>query len=64
MMTKGKTGKREVAVVLLLFLMWQSHLQNLELVETLVWPFMLYVGAAFGMEWARKQTTLTTQRYD
>lgn len=61
---KDKTWKREVALILLGFLMWQSHLGNLDLVETLVWPFMLYVGAAFGMEWARKQTTLTHQSYD
>lgn len=61
---KNKTWKREVALILLGFLMYQAHLGNLEVLEVIVWPFMLYIGAAFGMEWARKQTTLTTQRYD
>lgn len=61
-----KTYKREIAVCLAVFLcviIW--HAARAEPVETLkviIWPIMLFVGAAFGMQWASKQTGLTAGR--
>ena len=59
-----KTYKREFAAALAVFLCviaW--HAAQADAVETLkviIWPIMLFVGAAFGMQWASKQTSLTT----
>lgn len=51
----GKTYKRELAIVIVLFLFYLCIFGDPQVVEMVVWPFMLYVGAAFGMEWARSQ---------
>lgn len=59
-----KTWKREVALVMLTYLFYLGYVGNETILEIVIWPFMLYIGAAYGMEWASKQTTLTTQRYD
>jgi hypothetical protein len=53
-----KTYKREVAVILLFYLAYLGLYGRVEVLEVIVWPFMLFVGAAFGMEWASKQTNL------
>lgn len=53
-----KTYKREVAVMLLTYLAYLGLYGRVEVLEVIVWPFMLFVGAAFGMEWASKQTDL------
>lgn len=59
-----KTWKREVALGLLGFIFYLGFTGSVEVLEIVIWPFMLYVGAAYGMEWASKQTTLTTQRFE
>jgi hypothetical protein len=51
----AKTYKREVAIVIILYLFYIGIYGRPEIVEAMVWPFMMYVGAAFGMEWARSQ---------
>ena len=51
----AKTFKRELAVVIVLFLFYLCIFSSPAIVEVVVWPFMLYVGAAFGMEWAGSQ---------
>jgi len=61
---KNKTYKREVACVILVFLGYLAVVGKTEELKVLVWPGMLYVGAAFGMAWATKQTTLTSQVFD
>jgi len=57
-----KTWKREVAALLLFFLCavaWKAaEAQPVETLKVIIWPIMLYVGAAFGMTWASKQTDL------
>lgn len=59
---ENKTYKREIAFVILIFMgfiIWKSA--DADAVETLkitIWPAMLYVGTAFGMQWASKQTNL------
>lgn len=59
---EGKTFKREMAAVLALFLcfiVWKaSEAEPVETLKIIVWPIMLFVGAAFGMDWAKKQTDL------
>ena len=59
---RTKTYKRELAVIFSAFLMFLAYRSSLaEPLETLkvaIWPIMLYVGAAFGMDWAGKQTGL------
>ena len=58
-----KTFKREIAVCLALFLCliaWKAaEAEPVETLKVIIWPIMLFVGAAFGMQWASKQTSLT-----
>jgi di/tricarboxylate transporter len=57
-----KTFKREVAVALAIFMCmiaWKAaEVQPLETLKVIIWPIMLFVGAAYGMSWASKQTGL------
>lgn len=57
----SKTYKREVAVVALAYLMYLGLIGSVAVLEVLVWPFMLFVGAAFGMSWASSQTSIVTK---
>ncbi|MFD1159547.1 hypothetical protein [Roseovarius aestuarii] len=61
-----KTFKREFAAclaVFLCFVAWKaSNAEPVETLKVIIWPIMLFVGAAFGMQWASKQTDLTTGR--
>jgi len=50
-----KTYKREVATALLTLLGYVVVIGNVEVLEVIVWPFMVFAGAAFGMDWAGKQ---------
>lgn len=52
---KQKTYKREVSVFLLGFLCYLAFIGSVEALQVLVWPFMLFVGASYGMDWASKQ---------
>ena len=51
----AKTYKREVALLVLGYLGYLGLYGRTEVVDVMVWPLMLYVGAAFGMDWARSQ---------
>ena len=61
-----KTFKREIAVCLAVFLClvaWKAAAaEPVETLKVIIWPIMLFVGAAFGMQWASKQTSLTAGR--
>jgi di/tricarboxylate transporter len=57
-----KTYKREVALVVLAYLFFLGLYGRVEVLEILAWPFMLFVGASFGMDWARKQTELVSRK--
>jgi hypothetical protein len=60
-----KTYKRELAVVLLLWLAYVVEVKDPSLVEVLVWPIFTYVMAAFGFDqYAKLQqsTPRTTDR--
>lgn len=45
-----KTYKRELAVVLLVWLAYVVEVKEPSLVEVLVWPIFTYVMAAFGFD--------------
>lgn len=57
-MLENKTYKREVAFLMLLYLMYLGLYGTVAVLEVLAWPFMFFVAAAFGMEWSSKQTDL------
>lgn len=53
-----KTYKREVAKVLILWAIYISIWGSAEVLSIMIWPVFLFVGAAYGMDWASKQTSL------
>lgn len=60
-----KTYKRELAVVMLVWLAYVVEVKDPTLVEVLVWPVFTYVMAAFGFDqYAKLQqnTPRTTRR--
>lgn len=54
-MKKCKTWKREISVLMLLFLCYLSFQGQTTELEILVWPFTIFAGASFGQEWASSQ---------
>lgn len=54
-MTIRKTFKREIAVVLLLWLAYVVEVKDVSVVEVLVWPIFTFLGAAFGIDAYVKQ---------
>jgi len=54
----AKTYKRETAWAFIAILCYVIGVGDVELLKVVVWPFMLFIGAAFGMDWATKQTDL------
>jgi hypothetical protein len=50
-----KTYKRELAVALLVWLIYVVEVKDVTLVEVLVWPIFAFVGAAFGFDAYSKQ---------
>ena len=65
MSDRPKTYKREVAAVLLTFLctiIWQAaQADPIGTLQIIVWPFMLFAGAAWGMDWAGKSDIMKGQ---
>jgi hypothetical protein len=57
-----KTYKREAAILVLVYIAYMGLYGRIEALQVLAWPLMLFVGAAFGMDWARKQTDLVTKK--
>ena len=60
--SSSRTYKREVAVAILLYVgaiggmaAWD---QPLAVLEVIMWPSLMFIAAAFGMDWASKQTDL------
>jgi hypothetical protein len=48
---KGKTFKRELAVVLLLWLMYVVETKDASTIEILVWPVFTFAALSFGLQW-------------
>ena len=61
-MTKGKTFKREVAIVLLVWFAYLVEAKDANLVEILVWPVFTYSALAFGIDWFGKSGGLYGSR--
>lgn len=58
-----KTGKRELAVAMVFFLfligaaaIWLSSPTAITVLEIVIWPLMMFVFGAYGMDWITKQT--------
>ena len=54
-MAVKKTFKREIAIVLLLWLVYVVEVKDVSIVEVLVWPIFAFLGAAFGLVAYSKQ---------
>ena len=50
-----KTFKREVAVALLLVMCWCMYSDQVDMLEIVVWPFITFAAAAFGIDAFAKQ---------
>ena len=50
-MPKGKTYKREVAFLLLVWLGYLTETKEPELVEILAFPIFTFAALAFGLQW-------------
>ncbi len=58
----SKTFKREVAVALLLWLVYLVEVKDTALVEVLVWPIFSFAAAAFGFDqYSKLQQSRTTK---
>jgi len=49
-----KTFKREVAILLFIFLAYVVETKDVEIVEALVWPTFTFAALAYGMDWFGK----------
>lgn len=49
-----KTYKRELAVVLLLWLAYVVEVKEPNVVEVLVWPVFTFAALSFGLDWYGK----------
>jgi hypothetical protein len=54
-----KTFKRETAWAFMLILGYIVYIENIALLQVVIWPFMLFIGTSYGMDWATKQTDFT-----
>ena len=45
-----KTFKRELAIALILWLVYIVEVKDVQIIEILVWPIFSYVTAAFGLD--------------
>lgn len=45
-----KTFKREVAVALLVWLVYVVEVKEVDIVEAIVWPVFAFAAAAFGLD--------------
>ena len=50
MENKKKTYKREIALVLIAILSLQIYAGDVEMVNVLVWPILMFAGGAFGID--------------
>lgn len=59
-----KTYKRELAVILLLWLMYVVEVKDAIIVEILVWPVFSFAAAAFGFDQYAKLQQRSTKSPD
>lgn len=51
---KPKTYKREIAILLFVWLIYLVETKDVNVVEILVWPIFTFSALAFGMDWFGK----------
>ena len=51
---KPKTYKREIAILLFLWLAYIVETKDAKTIEILVWPIFTFSALAFGMDWFGK----------
>ena len=59
-----KTYKRELAVALLLWLVYLVEVKDVSVIEILVWPIFSFAAAAFGFDAYGKLQQRTTKSTD
>lgn len=50
MSSKGKTWKRETAVLIMLGFSYVVYTGDVDMVQVLVWPVFSFLGLAFGLD--------------
>ena len=55
---KPKTYKRELAISLLVWLVYVVETKDANIIEILVWPIFTFAALAFGMDWFGKSDGL------
>lgn len=63
-MKPKKTYKRELAVLLLIWLMYVVEVKDVNVIEVLVWPIFAFAGAAFGFDSFSKQINRVPKQQD
>lgn len=53
-----KTYKRELAIGLLVWLVYIVETKDASIIEVLVWPIFTFAALAFGMDWFGKSNGL------
>lgn len=53
---RNKTWKEELSITIVAYLMYLGVVGSIGALEVLVWPFMFFVTAAFGMDEFNKFT--------
>lgn len=64
---KPKTYKREVGMVLLVYIMVLGWFGDFRVLEVLAWPFVVFALGAFGIDSYAKQMnkpSMPTRKYD
>jgi len=49
-----KTYKREVAFLMFAHAVYLSVWGDIEALKVIIWPWTLFIGAAYGMDWVNK----------
>ena len=60
----AKTYKRELAVILLVWLMYVVEFKDVSIIEVLVWPVFSFAAAAFGFDQYAKLQQRSTKSPD
>ena len=58
---KPKTYKREIAILLFIWLAYIVETKDVNVIEILVWPIFTFSALAFGMDWFGKSGGLRGQ---
>jgi hypothetical protein len=51
---KEKTLKREFAFLMFVHLVWLSVLGDSSLIDVFIWPYILFIGGAYGLDSFKK----------